>query len=452
MISNVLNLLYAFLLPLLINLSFFIYGIVILNKLNFFRKNYLLVGYLIGFYLFIQIHYLINLFLPVNFKIVLTWLVISAMLLFYKIKINIITSLNKIYKKFSKKFWILSFLSYTLLIYLSKSKILFEDSKFTHLKIEKIFMTNKVPIGLGNDNPYFAYGTPIQKISGSTLINYGAETFRFTSLIFFLILFFILVIIISENNINQFNLEFYFILISVFLAYCMLVLRPQYWLSSPNYDFPAMIIFIVINFLAIRFVKTKDNSILYTLSMLGGLLTQIRLTAIIYVFLTLFTLVIFFYNITKIKLLVNNLILVILTGFLAWLDRLLLSGYPLYPLTIFDLNFDWKIPKDVVTTKMIYGARYVANKEIESGAFQRDRILILLLLTIIVYFVYMFVRRKFLIKRNLFKNNLIIINLILYIIFWIVTAPVIRYIWGPFISLIALFWAKILTNENMKEI
>jgi hypothetical protein len=247
----------------------------------------------------------------------------------------------------------------------------------------------------------------------------------------------IVILDIYRENFKKVTFEMIFVTVIFQLSVSILIIKPSFWLVTPNYDFPTLIIHSLTAYFSLKYAKDPNRLNLLTLIILCSLLFEIRITSIFYSLILLYFTFGLGKNLMKQGLIIlRYFVILMLFALPASIERALLTGYPFYPSTLINFKFDWQLDSNLVYEKMILGAQYVAKIEISRGAFQSDSIIRLTLVSIILFVIGYGIYNKFL--KTDFKVGdyyQILIPNFAYLILWGLTAPVIRYAWGTLITL-----------------
>ncbi len=416
---------------------------------------------LVGLFLFVQLLYVNHYFRPTNYTL---WL-FSTIFVVFIIILNR-SRYSKIYKTFranspSKIKIFFVFLVQIISVIRLGDVVEFDDSLVTHIPLEKIFMEQRIPVGIGNIDPYMAFGTPIQIISASLHLFNGVR------LINLLLLFILLFFILELTNVRSFDYQKNIIYVFFILFTFIIALgRPTFWLNSPNYDLPTLIIFGYCLFYMLKTIpghiqffltgQREDDIAVYNivLYLVFSILFSIRMNLIflilLYYFIVVFKFKLNIFHLSNFK----HIFILPLPYISVSIEKFLMTGYPIYPFTFIRIDMQWTMPHTLVEEKMGKGQLAVAFKEMARGAFYADYILnltIFLCFLVVLQFVF-----SGLILKLSIEIKILLSILFLNLIFWWFTIPVIRYAWPSLIGISSilcyiLIKEAILENEIFKS-
>jgi hypothetical protein len=130
--------------------------------------------------------------------------------------------------------------------------------------------------------------------------------------------------------------------------------------------------------------------------------------------------------------------------------RFIYTGHMFYPLATDFMSPPWAMTVEEIRKFMGESQIDVALAEFARGAFQADAILRLVMVSVLLRIIIELITQKRTITSTRNKTLILIINVCTSstITFWWFTIPILRYIWGPLLVVIALNFA--LTIERVK--
>jgi len=398
---------------------------------------------ILGLILFVTINLYISTFSRINL-----FYLCPLLIIFMSKKIHKILRLKSLFTKY--KTWLLiSFLSVYTLVSRSNVEPTFVDSIYTHIPLVNILRDSGAVYGFGKNEPYMVYGNASPYVSAATYLNLNEVQYYG---IFNIILSLILIIFLIDALVNKrhlFNLAF--IISSYFLTYSILFLHNDAWLVTPNHDITTAYIFIIsINYYIYIFAsKVKVEQTHYYITILiffeaGVFRTQWLIWGAI--FMILFLCFQSQRNISYVKLFV----LIMMINAPSMILRFIYTGHMFYPLATDFMSPPWAMTVGEIRKFMGESQIDVARSEFARGAFQADAILRLFMVSVLLRFIIELITQNRTTTSTRNKTLILIINVctVSTIIFWWFTIPILRYVWGPLLVVIALNFA--LTIERVK--
>ena len=399
----------------------------------------------------------VHFFFKINFIIAGGIFLIGIILFFLKKNISIFLE-----KKDLLPYFIIVFLLLPIFI----SQKYHEDFGYYHLPYSLAFIEEKIVFGFANiDIPYVYNSIWLNLYPIFFIENKNFDFLTLPSFLLFLsfIIFSIKNIIEKKDQIK--NSDYYLIVI---LFYFLLKFTR---ISEFGVDFPAIIFSVLSIYYFIKFYETKENldkkSFFYFNLFFAIFAILIKLSAALIIILPIF---LFLTNFKDLKFYILSLrfLAISFLCIIFFVQQFIYTGCFLFPTTLTCLNVSWFNPEHIDLSKRLelINKSYSSAKGIYSPEeylsnfnwfliwIKRNfkEILEHLMTMILPILIFVLVSKKKLGTILVFEKKLILVFfIILSLIFWLNYSPVLRFAIHIYITLIFLFFSKILISKEFSK-
>ena len=399
----------------------------------------------------------VHFFFKINFIIAGGIFLIGIILFFLKKNVSIFLE-----KKDLLTYFIIVFLLLPIFI----SQKYHEDFGYYHLPYSLAFIEEKIVFGFANIDISYVYNSIWLNLYPIFFIE--NKNFDFLTLPSFLL--FLSFIIFSIKNIIEKkdqikNSDYYLIVI---LFYFLLKFTR---ISEFGVDFPAVIFSVLSIYYFIKFYETKENldkkSFFYFNLFFAIFAVLIKLSAALIIILPIF---LFLTNFKDLKFYILSLrfLAISFLCIIFFVQQFIYTGCFLFPTTLTCLNVSWFNPEHIDLSKRLelINKSYSSAKGIYSPEeylsnfnwfliwIKRNfkEILEHLMTMILPILIFVLVSKKKLGTILVFEKKLILVFfIILSLIFWLNYSPVFRFAIHIYITLIFLFFSKILISKEFSK-
>jgi hypothetical protein len=321
------------------------------------------------------------------------------------------------------------------------------DTGLYHAQFIQWISSFKTIPGLGNLHGRFAYNNQsflLESFFSFSFLKFGS--FHLLNSYLLLVLSFSLILSLFNTLVSDW--------LKSFLYFGLLVLFQIFHLplvSSPTPDIYSTIgIWFIFIFFLKRYSSSTDIRIYWLIILFSAFfLVTVKLSSIPIVLLVVFFLMISEWTFVKKSVIIISLGLMVFIPF--FIRNYLISGYLIYPYPVLDLfNPDWKIPSSFVAEMKSVIASFAQCRDWQVRPFREwlpiwfayrspvFRILsVFILFSPFLMFVILSIKRSLL---NIFRNELKVMAICLIaIIFWFITAPNFRFVYGFLFVYLLLF-------------
>ena len=399
----------------------------------------------------------VHFFFKINFIIAGGIFLIGIILFFLKKNVSIFLE-----KKDLLTYFIIVFLLLPIFI----SQKYHEDFGYYHLPYSLAFIEEKIVFGFANiDIPYVYNSIWLNLYPIFFIENKNFDFLTLPSFLLFLsfIIFSIKNIIEKKDQIK--NSDYYLIVI---LFYFLLKFTR---ISEFGVDFPAVIFSVLSIYYFIKFYETKENldkkSFFYFNLFFAIFAVLIKLSAALIIILPIF---LFLTNFKDLKFYILSLrfLAISFLCIIFFVQQFIYTGCFLFPTTLTCLNVSWFNPEHIDLSKRLelINKSYSSAKGIYSPEeylsnfnwfliwIKRNfkEILEHLMTMILPILIFVLISKKKLGTILVFEKKLILVFfIILSLIFWLNYSPVFRFAIHIYITLIFLFFSKILISKEFSK-
>ena len=427
------------------------------SLITFNTKSDFFINIFFGFIVVSLIVTFIHFFSKINFLISGSIILVGITLVFWK-KNPLIS--------FKKKTSILFLVVIFLLLPIFISQKYHEDFGYYHLPYSLAFIEEKIVFGFANiDLPYVYNSIWLNLYPIFFIENKNFDFLTLPSFLLFLsfIIFSIKNIIEKKDQIR--NSDYYLIVI---LFYFLLKFTR---ISEFGVDFPAIIFSVLSIYYFIKFYETKENldkkSFFYFNLVFAIFAILIKLSAALIIILPIFQLLTNFKDV-KFYILSLRFLAILFLCIIFFVQQFIYTGCFLFPTTLTCLNVSWFNPEHIDLSKRLelINKSYSSAKGIYSPEeylsnfnwfliwIKRNfkEILEHLMTMILPILIFVLVSKKKLGTILVFEKKLILVFfIILSLIFWLNYSPVLRFAIHIYITLIFLFFSKILISKEFSK-
>ena len=399
----------------------------------------------------------VHFFFKINFIIAGGIFLIGIILFFLKKNVSIFLE-----KKDLLTYFIIVFLLLPIFI----SQKYHEDFGYYHLPYSLAFIEEKIVFGFANiDIPYVYNSIWLNLYPIFFIENKNFDFLTLPSFLLFLsfIIFSIKNIIEKKDQIK--NSDYYLIVI---LFYFLLKFTR---ISEFGVDFPAVIFSVLSIYYFIKFYETKENldkkSFFYFNLFFAIFAVLIKLSAALIIILPIF---LFLTNFKDLKFYILSLrfLAILFLCIIFFIQQFIYTGCFLFPTTLTCVNVSWFNPEHIDLSKRLelINKSYSSAKGIYSPEeylsnfnwfliwIKRNfkEILEHLMTMILPILIFVLISKKKLGTILVFEKKLILVFfIILSLIFWLNYSPVFRFAIHIYITLIFLFFSKILISKEFSK-
>ena len=449
----ILEILLFFLSIILLSISIAGYGSILSKNIKSNFLNDVFLGYLIISLVVTFLHFFLSISFTLNISIF-----IFGLLVFYKNNFN----LNNL--KILKKINIFYLLILLLLIPMFFSQKYHEDFGYYHLPYALSFIEEKIVFGSGNISEPFLYNSIWLNIYPLFFINQSFDLLTLPSFLLFLGF-----IIFSINNIyKKKNIETsdYYLVTVLFYFLLKFTRISEFGVDLPSVIFLVLSIFYFIKFY--EAVENFDKKSFFFLNLSFSIFSiLIKLSAIPVIILPIY---LYFANFKSLKFFIfeKNFLIIYLLGIVFLAQQFVYSGCFLYPTKVSCFNFSWFNPdhlnlskklelinKSYSEAKNIYTPQeYLNNFTWFSFWLKRNSVeiiehLITMLLPMLMFFLFLKNKEQYnlIFQKKLFLYFFCVLSLV----FWLNFSPVFRFSIHIFLTLIFLIFSSFLISKEFSK-
>ncbi|AZQ62277.1 hypothetical protein EI427_08510 [Flammeovirga pectinis] len=416
-------------------------GLIVVGLFKTSNERDLVITSFIGSFVIMLLLAITHFFVPINELTLIPFTLLSCIILYVNRKVDYKLSLSKEFI-----FLLIIFIFY--LIGKGTQYPSWTDSNLYHAQVIQWY--NKYPITKGIANLFCAYGLNSffhLFAAQYTFLNISNDPLPNIGILYFELMFLLFVFSKIQEHTNY-----------ILIIPCWIFVGYWNWESSPS---PDIVVSIIISIGLIIFSQKKisiEEHLFCILSII--LIVTIKQSGAIY------SLLIFPYLgfLKPNKKHLYFLLTITVVTFLTWVPRnLILSGYPLYPLTIIDfVDLKHQVPKELVnawTIQITYFARLPIDswREVIGQPFttwipnwfllhrKTDRLLMIVTLISLIYSVFIF-------NKQDNKHKAILCIIYIGLTFWIVKTPTMRFGYSYMLMLFTICLKAILKKKKNTDL